>query len=339
MPIVVCARITDRDASEDTDWRLASQDYLYVRKRAEILGNLLRARIAFSKANLAGDPYRAFRGLVATEEGWRALAVTIAEIRKVGLASQVVDVSVCGAVHPYNELLGGKLVALLLHSKEVRDLYEKHYGGRISLIASQVAGRSIRRSARLKILTTTSLYGVGSSQYNRLKLRAAEHPGLPYDIVWRLFDDDEADLTSGYGTVHLGDATLAALKDLSVITHGARRINNRFGEGSSPRLRQIREGLEALGIESSHVLHHATPRLFCATELEPGAREQLLGLGAPVNDEAPSMRAIASAWRRRWLLNRIQNDEVLDRVGQLGPESMRAELWTDESGQFELPLD
>jgi hypothetical protein len=122
-----------RNASEDTDWTGASEEYLYVRKRAEILGELLKARIAFIKANLAGDPRRAFRELAATEEGWRALDVTIGEIRKLGLASQVVDVSVCGAVHPYNELLGGKLVALLLHSKEVRDLYERHYGGRISL--------------------------------------------------------------------------------------------------------------------------------------------------------------------------------------------------------------
>jgi hypothetical protein len=69
----------------------------------------------------------------------------------VGLASQVVDVSICGAIHPYNELLGGKLVALVLHSKEVRDLYEGQYGERISLIASQMAGRPIRRSARLKV--------------------------------------------------------------------------------------------------------------------------------------------------------------------------------------------
>jgi uncharacterized protein YfaS (alpha-2-macroglobulin family) len=47
-----------------------------------------------------------------------------------------------------------------------RDLYETQYSERISLIASQMAGRPIRRSARLKVLTTTSLYGVGSSQYN-----------------------------------------------------------------------------------------------------------------------------------------------------------------------------
>ena len=94
------------------------------------------------------------------EDGWRGLDAAIVEIRKVGLASQVVDVSVCGAVHPYTELLGGKLVALLLHSEEVRQLYEAQYGDRISLIASQMAGRPICRSACLKVLTTTkSLWG------------------------------------------------------------------------------------------------------------------------------------------------------------------------------------
>jgi hypothetical protein len=328
-----------RDASEDTDWIAASQDHLSVRKRAEVLGALLRARRVFAKAGLASNPQRAFRQIVATEEGWRAFDTTIAEFRKTGLASQVVDVSVCGAVHPYNELLGGKLVALVLHSKEVRELYEHQYGDRISLIASQVAGRPIRRSARLKVLTTTSLYGVGSSQYNRLKLRAAEHADLPYDINWRLFDNLEDDLTSGYGSLHLGNATVDSLRELSAATYGARRVNNRFGEGASPRLRQIREGLDALGLESNHFLNHATPRLFCACEVEPYAREQLLGFRGPDTKEPPKLAAIAAAWRRRWLLNRIQSDDVLDRVGKLGPESVHAQLWSDEEGQFKLPLE
>jgi hypothetical protein len=264
-------------------------------KRAEVLCSLLRTRIAFAKVKLADDPSRAFRQLVATEEGWRAFDTAIAEIRKVGLASQVVDVSVCGAVHPYNELLGGKLVALVLHSKEVRDLYEAQYGDRISLISSQMAGRPIRRSARLKVLTTTSLYGVGSSQYNRLKLRVREYPDLPHDISWQLFDQDNRERTSGFGSLHLGNATMNSLRELSAVTYGARRVNNRFGEGASPRLRQIREGLEALGLESSHFLHHATPRLFCASEVEPYAREQLLGFRGPEGKEEPKLVTIASA--------------------------------------------
>jgi len=184
-----------REANEDTDWKLASEDHLYVRKRAEVLSSLLHARMAFERVGLSGDARQAFRKLVGSEDGWRAFDTALAEMRKAGLASQVVDVSVCGAVHPYNELLGGKLVALLLHSKEVRDIYEQQYGSRISLIASQMAGRPIRREAHLKVMTTTSLYGIGSSQYNRLKLRAAEHAGLPYDISWRLFDGHEMERT------------------------------------------------------------------------------------------------------------------------------------------------
>lgn len=326
-----------RNPSEDTDWRRASEDYLYVRKRAETLGALLRTRCVFKNAQLAESPYRAFRQLVSTPEGWRALDTAIAELRKVGLASQVVDVSVCGAVHPYNELLGGKLVALLLHSKEVREIYEAQYGNRISLIASQMAGRPIRRDAKLKVLTTTSLYGVGSSQYNRLRLRSADY-GLPYDIDWKLFDKS-ADLTSGYGTIHLRSATVDALRELSAVTHGARRVNNRFGEGSSPRLRQVREGLDALGLESSHILNHATPRLFCATELEPNARASLLALVAPSPIKPPTLDSIAAAWRKRWLANRILNDEVLDRVGKLGADSVMASLWADDQGQYRLQFE
>jgi hypothetical protein len=130
-----------------------------------------------------------------------------------------------------------------------------------------------------------------------------------------------------------------ALKELSGVTHGANRVNNRFGEGSSPRLRQIREGLDALGLESNHILHHATPRLFCASELEPDARQQLLGFSEPSNVIPPSLDTISAAWRRRWLTSRIKNDEVLDRVGKLGPASVHATLWSDEVGQFMLPFE
>ena len=48
--------------------------------------------------------------------------------------------------------------------------------------------------------------------------------------------------------MHLGNITVDALRELSAATYDARRVNNRFGEGASPRLRQIREGLEALGL-------------------------------------------------------------------------------------------
>lgn len=325
-----------RTAQPDSDWRAASDDLLFVRKRAESLAQLLFAKGVFRGAELHMDPAGGLERLFTTRNGQRALDVALAEFRKAGLSSEVADVSICGAVHPYNELLGGKLVALLLTSAEVRAAYAKRYGGQTSVIASQMAGRAISKPANLKILTTTSLYGVGSSQYNRLALRAADHPELPHDVKWGAIGQS---LTGGFGTLHLGGETAQALRSMAMSRHDARRVNNRFGEGTSPRLRQIREGLDALGLKSDAVLHHATPRIFYGCELFAGARESLLGLRDADHEPDPCASDIASAWRRRWLSNRVRRPETLEALTRLGPISVRASLHADTEGQFLLPME
>jgi hypothetical protein len=321
-------------AELDSDWRAASDDLLFVRKRAENLAQLLFAKGMFRGAGLASDPPAALHQLFVTRSGQRALDIAFTEFRKAGLSSEIADVSICGAVPPYNELLGGKLVALLLTSREVRDAYARRYGGQVSVIASQMAGRAILKPTNLRILTTTSLYGVGSSQYNRLALRAREHPGLGHDIKWAAIGKS---LTGGFGTLHLGPETAQALRSMALARHDSRRVNNRFGEGTSPRLRQIREGLDALGLHSDSILHHATPRIFYGCELDPGARDALLGLG---DVAAPSTSAseIAAAWRRRWLSGRALRPETLADLACLGPESVRASLHPEFDAQLPLVM-
>jgi Domain of unknown function (DUF4338) len=321
-------------SSPDTDWLAASNDLLFVRKRAEIMAQLLFAKQVFRAAKLQQSPEKAIPMLFETRDGRRAIDIVLAEYRKAGLSGEVADVSICGAVHPYNELLAGKLVALLLTSREVHDAYARRYGGQVSVIASQMAGRPISKPANLRILTTTSLYGVGSSQYNRLVLRAADHPDLPFDIRWGAIGKS---LTGGFGTIHLGNETAHALRSMAFARHDARRVNNRFGEGTSPRMRQIREGLDALGVKSDAILHHATPRIFYGCELAPDARSSLVGLGADVC-EAPSCAGIAAAWRRRWLIRRGAREETLAEMTRLGPTSVLASLHADAEGQFLLPI-
>ncbi len=321
------------------DWKAASEDLLFVRKRAESLAELLYAKLVLWEFDLKGRrATKEVDRLFASKRGQRAIDIALTEFRKAGLSSRVADVSVCGAVHPYNELLGGKLVALVLSSQEVRDAYAKRYGGHVSVIASQMAGRPILKPADLKILTTTSLYGVGSSQYNRLVLRTADHAGLRHDICWTGIGRS---LTGGYGTLHLSGETVLALRHMGERRHDARRINNRFGEGTSPRLRQIREGLDALGVESDHVLHHATPRIFYACELEPDARAQLLSPQAARPRRAPKAAAIGEAWRKRWLVGRIDNKDVdlTERMAGLGPASVMAIFRPQEDGQLILDFD
>ena len=322
-------------AMSDTDWVAASNDLLFVRKRAEIMAQLLFAKQVFRAAGIKRSPEAAVRKLFATREGRRAVDIVLGEFRKAGLSSEIADVSICGAVHPYNQLLSGKLVALLLTSREVRDAYSRRYDGQISVIASQMAGRPITKPSSLRILTTTSLYGVGSSQYNRLVLRAADQPGLEFDVRWGAIGKS---LTGGYGTIHLGNDTAHALRSMAFARHDARRVNNRFGEGTSPRMRQIREGLDALGLKSDTILHHATPRIFYGCELIPGARAALVGLSA-AEHEAPRCADIAIGWRRRWLLNRVRREETLAQMARLGPTSVLASLHADEEGQFLLPIE
>jgi hypothetical protein len=319
----------------DQDWFDASGEVLYVRKRAETLARLLQARLTFESVSrdLRGEDL--LHRLLEDRHGSQALSTALQEVRKAGLSSQIADLSVCGAVAPYNALLGGKLVALLAASREAHDAWRTKYEDQVSIISSQMAGRPIRKPADLKVLTTTSLYGRGSSQYNRLHLRADTYKGLKGGLEWKQLEET----TAGFGTVHLASDTVQRLREFSENAYGARRVNNRFGEGTSPRLRQIREGLDALGIESNDVLNHATPRLFFACALHEDAKAQLLGLTWKASSKLATSDQIAEAWRQRWLSSRIHSDDVLRQVANRNAETIRNDLLpVDENGQLLLVL-
>ncbi len=204
-------------------------------------------------------------------------------------------------------------------SKEVRDAYRARYAEQVSIIGSQMAGRAIYKPAELKVLTTTSLYGNGSSQYNRLRLRASDFGVLDHDIEWR-----ELAKTAGYGSVHLGPTTVRVLREVSERFYRARRVNHRFGEGASPRLRQIREAVETLGIDAPAVLNHATPRIFYGCELHPGAVAELMGLYPGTENRGHPSAVIAGLWRQRWLSKRIQSSTVLSNVSKQSAEDVMA---------------
>jgi hypothetical protein len=319
----------------EEQWFAASDDVLYVRKRSETLARLLQAKITFRELTSACPADELLDRFLNRRQGQQALSVALQEVRKAGLASQVADLSVCGAVAPYNALLAGKLVALLAASEEAHEAWRSKYEGQVSVISSQMAGRPIQRPAELKVLTTTSLYGTASSQYNRLVLKPDTYDGIEGGMEWKRLEG----ATAGFGTVHLSSDTVQSLRQFSERSFGGRRVNNRFGEGTSPRLRQIREGLDALGIESNDVLNHATPRLFYACELHEGAREQLIGFGSARSKRLADVDAIANAWRRRWLFNRIQSDDVLAQVALQNGATVRADLQpADLDGQFLLSI-
>ena len=77
------------------------------------------------------------------------------------------DAYVLGALPPYNALLGGKLVACLLRSRDIYDDFAKAYGKTTGIISQK------EKEARLLVVTTSSSMG-RSSVYHRLKLGGIE---------------------------------------------------------------------------------------------------------------------------------------------------------------------
>ena len=137
----------------------------------------------------------------------------------------------CGAVSPYRAVLGGKLVALMMLSRQVMADVEQRYGDRVSIIASSMAGRPVSRPAKLALITTSSLYeAYGSSQHNRLKIETDEG-ALVYRQVAR---------TESFGTVQFAPDRVHALNEVARYSDSNRReVNNLFGEGTSPKMRLI----------------------------------------------------------------------------------------------------
>lgn len=313
--------------SGEIDWRKASTRWLFVAKRAKLLSQLLFAERILRTAGSAPNADD-FGG--GAEIG-RAVTIGAREIRKVGLASRLLELNVCGAVPPYNDLLVGKLTALAANAAEIRAAYAERYSSQPGEIASQMSGRAVYRSVDMCLITTTSLYGVSSSQYNRLKLNVCTEDGTR-QIRWA-----EIGATLGQGTAQFSDDTTAMLRAASVRRAGSRRVNNVFGEGQSPLLRQVREALSELGMPED-LLQHGSPRRMYALELFPGARDALV-LNVHQDLALPTFDSIAAAWARRWLSTRISYGPALMRIAAVRPDSVARGLRGTRHKQLEIDME
>ncbi len=241
---------------------------LYVKKRAQAIADVFFARMVFQEHRLSEAPLEALQRLLKIDEGRKALRIALHANKKTRIGSSMMDIIVCGAIPPYNELLGGKLVAMLMASPQVISEYRDLYGDQPGQIVSRVAGTPVVRPADLVFLTTTSLYHVGSSQYERIRIPGPRKRQIAFEFIGH---------TEGYGSTLLSTETTDCLRALAIQTHGMRRVNNIFGEGVSPRLRMTREGLALIGVPQDLVLRHNCPRLIYGVRLARNTFEYLRG--------------------------------------------------------------
>jgi hypothetical protein len=309
---------TSHDKSLPEYWKNLARTHLYRSKRAKLLADFLKIRLTFQRHGMKrGNRSPLFLALKDADfcQAVRRLVLR-RKSERVGI--DMMDITVCGAVAPYNHLLGGKLVCMLMAGPELASIYEKQYTNYTSIIASGLAGAPVTRRPKLVALSTTSLYGIGSSQYNRVRVPADLLGGM---AGAELRYEELSSVSRGFGTFHLSRTT-QELVDRVLNKKNVNRVNYIFGEGVSPKLRKMRDGIELVGLPSEEILNHGCSRVVYLVKLATNTSEYLLGRErtpkwiVPRKNEVLKTNLICTHWKKRWLAMRIASPGILDEVGK-----------------------
>ena len=198
----------------------------------------------------------------------------------------MMDAYVLGSVPPYNALLGGKLVACLLRSRELYEDFARTYGDTKGIISGK------KKKARLLAVTTTSSMG-RSSVYNRLKLDGVQYlKSIGY--------------TGGWGHFHISDRLFVELRNYLRDNNHTYADQYQFGQGPNWRLRTTRAALSALGFKTG-MLRHGIQREVFICELAANAAAILhTGKGQPDLKTLVSAKEISTLALERWILPRAR---------------------------------
>ncbi|MCK6456021.1 MAG: DUF4338 domain-containing protein [Phycisphaerae bacterium] len=206
--------------------------------------------------------------------GWNA------EQRRQRLVN-VMDAYVLGAVPPYNSLLGGKLLASLVRSQEVRDAFAERYADATGIISKT------KKRPELVLVTTTSALG-RSSVYNRLKLK-----GSP------LFKP--IGFTKGWGHFHVTDSTFDQIRQYLKRKRHRYASGFKYGDGPNWRLRATRLAVQLVGLRPE-LLRHGVQREVYVCELATNAKAVLRGRHKRAKyPDLLSAKQVSDLARERWV--------------------------------------
>lgn len=215
----------------------------------------------------------------------------------------MLDGYVIGAVPPYSNILGGKLIASLMRTKEVVADFRARYGTTKGIISGDA------KNAHLVAITTTSALG-RSSVYNRVRLG-----GVSYLT--------SLGFTGGFGHFHFPNALFDELRVYLKHKRHAYADSHGFGDGPNWRLRTIRQALRQLNLDPDLVRHGLSREVFVSSVAD-NAIDVLKGIRKrPRYDSLLSAREVATLAIARWLEPRsirdpsfraVRRDNILERV-------------------------
>jgi len=199
----------------------------------------------------------------------------------------VMDAYVLGALPPYSNLIGGKLVASMVASNEVRKAFRTKYAKQKTIISKRLV------NPQLVLCTTTSALG-RSTLYDRFRVNGK-----------LLFEKIGA--TKGYGHFHIPEKLFIEIRNYLAGVDDSYVNNNRFGQGPNWRFRVIRKGLTRLGLNPD-MMCHGIKRDVYAIPLASNFRKFLKGEVKVPKMKGMPARDLAEFCKTRWMIPRSQRD-------------------------------
>lgn len=186
-----------------------------------------------------------------------------------------------GALPPYNQLLGGKMVGLTVASNEIRKAYAKKYTGRTTILERR------KLKPELLFVTTTSAFGK-SSIYNRLKY----------------YDDTIAvslGYTAGSGSFHIPEDLYNMIK--TFLRERNENAETTFGNGPSRKMKVLDKAFRLLKLPD-YKYHNIKREFF----LFPHAKNinEVIQHGKSPRYHNRSISELQKYWLCRWALPRAE---------------------------------
>jgi hypothetical protein len=203
----------------------------------------------------------------------------------------VMDAYVVGAVPPYNQLLGGKLVASLMCSQEVSTLFTERYRDTTGIISQK------QKSPKLALITVTSALG-RSSLYNRLKLVNYGVPTVNFQKIGE---------TRGYGHFQISGELFERMRALLALEGHVYANGHQYGDGPNWRMRVTRVGLKRLGLDDE-LIKHGIHREVYWNPLARNFKLYLRGEDEQPHIELASTAEISRVALRRWVVPRAKHN-------------------------------
>lgn len=186
-----------------------------------------------------------------------------------------------GALPPYNQLLGGKMVSLAMTSNEIRLIYEEKYKDKKTILKDRII------EPELLFITTTSAFGK-SSIYNRLKYKG----GLVAQSLG---------YTQGYGSFQIPESLYTEI--CKFLERRGIETSTTFGYGPSRKIKLLYTAFRLMNLPdfSSHNLK----REFFLFPLVENLKETIKGEMPRYYDR--DLKSMEDFWKARWCLPRANN--------------------------------